>query len=266
MKCQVVISRGRNKGKICGDINQKCKHTTEPMVCSICGTSYTRSTSYYRHIKTHETQSQVRNDKTVDLSKKKLNIRKKTESSNTNDTNEALAAKVRELQQQVTELQGRETVTNYNIAVIGTSDDLYQELIRKMGGNRETAVSFLANSCTKGKPLEVFEKLYLDGKSPDDYPVACRDNLHFRYLDPDRKLIDDQGGSSIGKLVSNQLMNTFLLASNDKMRTEGEVTDKVIQFQERVIELANTQDMIAQLAEITTNPNHPFFVEDKKFN
>ena len=130
-----------------------------------------------------------------------------------------------------------------------------------MGGNRENTMHFLTDSCSKNKSsIEVFQKLYLDGKSPDNYPVACRDQLHFRYLDPDRKVVDDRYGQGIGKLVSNQLINTYLLAANDIMSRDKLSVNELKLLQERAACISTKANTLTeQLATLTKNPNHPFF-------
>lgn len=246
--CNVIITRGINKGKRCGEVNTKCKHTASPKICDVCGASFNRSTSYYRHIKLHENKPKIQlksDEKQIDMNViiEKLKVLEKQ-----ND----------DLQSQVNQLKHRKPVNNFNIAVIGSPEDLYKELINQMNGDRETVVRFLTDTCVDGEPLSVFKKLYLDGKSPDDYPVACRDHLHFRYLNTDHKVVDDQGGNNIGKLVSNQLINTLLYAANDNMQKDEFNKDQLKLFQDCAVQISR-ENLVEQLAVLTKNPDHPFF-------
>jgi len=320
-KCTVIITRGKNKGKICGDINTRCKHTSEVMVCAICGAEFARSTSYYRHVKKHSDNSapppsKPKNTKIkLDIKPKiQANIKVKSDfdskakynfkaqakahvNSNSNSKtkpepepeppinlnfslqlkspetkpvpnhlNDDILQRLNDIERQncklkteVEELKERPPITNYNIAVIGSSEDLYTELLSLMGGDHQNAMEFLTESCSNENSISVFKRLYLDGKSPEDYPVACRDPLHFRYLDPERQIVDDTDGN-IGKLVSNQLINTYLMAANNTMARDMLSARDLLLLQEKAASIScKSIDLTEQLALLTKNPNHPFF-------
>jgi uncharacterized C2H2 Zn-finger protein len=255
--CKVIITRGKNKGKTCGSVNVKCKHVSEPLICPGCGLKFDRSTSYYRHINSCLVQKKT-------ASKIRIAIKPK---ETTNDTanisnvykrlidleeqNYALREEVEELKQK--------PMTNYNIAILG--NDFYSELVDKIGNKRD-AIEFLAKSYIES-PLDVFQKLYLDDRKPEDYPVACRDKLHFRYLDNEKRMVDDQGGSSIGSVVSKQITNAMINAVNDCNGNGNTVygLDDIETIRKK-LETLDKDSMIENLAYITNNPNHPFFREE----
>ena len=253
--CKVIITRGKNKGKVCGSVNAKCKHVSEPLICAGCGLKFDRSTSYYRHINTCISAS-----KKVP-SKIRIAVKPKESSDSTNisnvykrlidleEQNSALREEVEELKQK--------PMTNYNIAILG--NDFYTELIDKIGSKRD-AIEFLAKSYIES-PLDVFQKLYLDDRKPDDYPVACRDKLHFRYLDNEKRMVDDQGGSSIGTVVSKQITNAMINAVNDSNGNSVYGLDDIETIRKK-LESLDKDSIIADLACITNNPNHPFFREE----
>jgi uncharacterized C2H2 Zn-finger protein len=259
--CAVVITRGKNKGKTCGSINIRCKHVSERLVCVECNMTFDRTTSYSRHIHIH--QAAYAND-----SKIKIAVKKKEETKNKQgqiDPNDVMV-KLLQLERQNNELREEVevlkqipvTTTNY-IAVLGT--DFYGDLISKFG--KSYAIKFLADCCVEGTPLSVFQKLYLDDKKPNDYPVACKDKLHFRYLDNDKRVVEDQGGTALGTAVSKKITDALLLASNDAMTREMENNtvynmDRILVMQDRLTKL-DKSSMIQDLAYITNNPNHPFF-------
>lgn len=252
--CAVVLTRGKNKGKTCGSVNMRCKHVVELLVCDECNISFDRTTSYRRHMSVHQ------NTEPFDLSKIKVAIKKKAPNT------EIVYNKLLELEKQNNELREEMEIlkqtpitTNY-IAVLGT--DFYGDLISKLG--KSDAIKFLAESCVDGSPLSVFQKLYLDDKRPDDYPVACKDKLHFRYLDNDKRVVEDQGGNALGTAVSKKITDALLLAANDALSREIEGSNTVynmehiLVMQDRLTKL-DKLSMIEDLAYITNNPNHPFF-------
>jgi hypothetical protein len=302
------------KGKVCGDINHKCKHVEEPLVCSVCKVEFDRATSYYRHINTlHEGRAKpygVPPPKPLPVT---INIRAdpkpihvqatpkpplpvpvspKTQAPQAHvqappvqhvqappflappvQTPQAIHAthtspvphddpvstmfkrleqlekQNNDLQREVKELKLKPTTTNY-IAILG--NDLYTELTNKIG--RTNAMKFIAES---KKPLSVFQKLYIDGRSPDDYPIACRDKYHFRYMDNQQRMVDDHGGSTIGSAVSKQISDAVAHAVHD-----FEIEGHVIGGRERLEQL-DPDSVIKELAYITNNPNHPFFREEE---
>ena len=268
-RCDVIITRGKNKGKTCGEVNSRCKHVNEPMICATCGASYTRSTSYYRHLKQHESGSSVDANRPVTpASKIKVCIKKKAGLEDVHAKLERLERQNQTLREEMDILKQTPMTTNY-IAIVGTNANFYNELTQKLGG-KEAAISFLTNSCVKGEPISVFQKLYLEGKQPNVYPVACKDNLHFRYLGSNREIIDDQGGKIIGRTVTDKITDAILTASNDV------ITEEVMDGSNSIynmIDLASVQQglsrvtreaMIKDLAVITANPNHPFFRDQQE--
>lgn len=235
--CKVVITRGKNKGKICGEINSRCKHVSKLLKCSECGMTFDRSTSYYRHINTHAQPK----EKKIPLS-----VTKKLDIPEIYNKLETLEQQNRNLREEV-EVLKQQPVTNY-ITIMGT-ESFYTELISKLG--KQEAIEFLTHSNVIGKPLSVFQKLYLDGKNPNDYPVACRDHSHFRYLDDDKQMVDDRDGSNIERVLIPKITDAIILATNATATPAYDI-------RERLTHMDRTT-MIEDLAMITNNPNHPFF-------
>ena len=110
----------------------------------------------------------------------------------------------------------------------------------------------------------MFKKLYIEDRNPDDYPIACRDKYHFRYLDDQKRVVDDHGGSTIGNTVSQRLTDAVEHAVHD-FEIEGHGNsvyslENVQLLKERLAQL-DKDSVIKELAYITNNPNHPFFRE-----
>lgn len=304
--CKVLITRGKNKGKICGQVNAKCKHVTEPIICPKCKLSFDRTTSYYRHIKVQH-DGNIKPDlkpkpkpkpkpepepgpkpewSTLDKIKIQLQpipirikqswskpeLEPKPEMDLAPDTDTKpkdqseiyhrlvqLEEQNNALREEVEELKLKPTTTNY-IAILG--NDFYTELTNKIG--RENAMKFIAESGTK-HPLSMFQKLYLDDRDPDDYPIACRDKYNFRYLDNQQRVVEDRGGSNIGTAVSKRLTDAMEHAFHDfQIEGHGNTVyglEGVQKLRERLASL-NQDSVIKELAYITNNPNHPFFRDD----
>lgn len=261
--CEVVITRGKNKGKICGHINAKCKHVSEPLVCSICQMTFDRTTSYYRHINSsHDGRAKQSNKIKVTVNAKTIDRDQNPVPSPMTTVYHRLIQLEKqnnELREEVEELKLKPTTTNY-IAILGS--DFYSELIDKIG--RKNAMKFIAESGTK-HPLSVFQKLYLDDRSPDDYPIACRGRNHFRYLDHQKRIVEDCGGSTIGTAVSKQITDAMKSAVHDfEIEGHGNTVyglENVQLLRERLAQL-DKGSVIKELAYITNNPNHPFFRDD----
>jgi len=154
-----------------------------------------------------------------------------------------------------------------NIMVIG--NDFFQELTAKIG--KDSAVQFLSSVATTGKPIDVIDKLYLEGKDPMNYPIACRNDDHFRYLSHDgaggRKLVDDHGGAIIGDLMMNRLRNAFLMAANELISKHVDGTaesDKDVLRSVQNITTVDKKMIVYQLAEATNNSSHPFFLDESE--
>jgi hypothetical protein len=149
--------------------------------------------------------------------------------------------------------------------VIG--NDFFQELTAKIGKDR--AVEFLSSTATDGKPIDVIDKLYLEGRDPMNYPIACRNEDHFRYLSHDgeggRKVVDDRGGVIIADMMMNRLRNAFLMAANELISQHVDGTQESDADVLRSVQNITTVDkdmIVYQLAEATNNSNHPFFLDE----
>ena len=261
--CRVVITRGKNKGNICGNINVKCKHVIDHMMCDSCEKVFDRTTSYYRHINTCDFKVVSRHPHNTKI-KVLVSVKaQKTENlqpmSNVFNRLDKLEEQNNALREEVEELKLKPTTTNY-IAILG--DNFYTELTNKIG--RKNAMKFLAESGTKDH-LSVFQKLYLDDRDPDDYPIACRDKYHFRYMDDQKRVVDDRGGSTLGNALSKQITDAVEHAVHD-FEIEGHGNSvyglEGVQLLRKRLELLDKDSVIKELAYITNNPDHPFFRDD----
>ncbi len=100
-----------------------------------------------------------------------------------------------------------------------------------------------------------------------DYPIACRNADHFRYLNADSKIVDDFGGRSIGDMMTNRLQHAMLMAINEAIKNgeESETNDKdldsIVEAQRYVTSGFDKANLIHELSVKTRNEGHPFFQE-----
>ena len=259
--CTAPITRGKNKGKVCRDVNRICRHQKHS--CPHCGEDFSYKHTYVTHTKCCAN------------SRRKVHIKPKPKSNTKRgllsadaclmDRLEELEKRNRILEQKVNFVE-KQPRSIQNIVVIG--NNFYQELVEKLG--KDCAVDFFASTAVAGKPLDVVEKLYLEGKDPMHYPIACRDR-DFRYLGDDSNVVDDRGGKIIGDIMCRRLQNAYLMASNEIISQavepgEGEYdvsqSDGLLDNLRRVQEISGAcykREIVDRLAEATENREHPFF-------
>lgn len=258
--CPITITRGKNKGKMCRDVHRTCRH--QNIQCPNCGEEFS-----YKHTYTTHSRACAPNSGR----KKKAHIIKKKQLL---DRIHTLEQRNKHLEDKVSKVENEPRSIN-NIMVIG--NDFFQELTAKIG--KENAVEFLSSAAVTGKPIDVIDKLYLEGKDPMHYPIACRNTDHFRYLSGDgEQVVDDRGGAIIGDVMVNRLRNAFLMAANelihkhisgsgpdidqDSDSSGGGEEDLLRSVQN--IATVDRHVIVYQLAEATTNESHPFFRDDEE--
>lgn len=264
--CIITISRGKNKGKSCKDVNVICRH--QQNVCPNCGEHFSYKHTYIVHAKSCGDQeahnlmsSAISSSPSRSDRKKKVNVIKK---SDLLERITSLEQRNRDLEDKVDKVEKQPRINN--IMVIGT--DLFQELAAKIG--KDNAVEFLTCSATSGKAIDVIDKLYLEGKDRDAYPIACRDQSHFRYLSKENKVVDDMGGSRIGDMMLDRLRNAFLMAANELITKHVENNDAesnpehFMNVQRNIDTVCDKNIIVYQLAEATSNSSHPFFRDEEE--
>lgn len=254
--CPILISRGKNKGKACYEVNKKCRHKNSQ--CPHCGIKFTVETSYTRHISICPDRVHVKiKPKTKTKPKPKL----KDEPSNN-----TLLEKIEKLERELQEVKSTPAVHHHWNIVLGMN--FFDELVTKMG--KDHAINFLAGIAHDGKPVDVINKLYLEGNEPNTYPIACRDHDHFRYIDSEHRVIDDKGGHSISKIVTAGVQDALILAANIAIheQVKGMLSDQIDVgvLQKYVADMRRSlprDRIIGELAHITNIPNHPFFTDSE---
>jgi hypothetical protein len=271
--CPIIITRGKNKGKACGDVNKKCRHKN--IECSRCGAKFTVETSFMRH------QSQcsgIPEDRPVKPPPIKINTMKvkvKVKSPHPDPPIEkidsiVLLQKIQKLEQELEHVKNKPTTVEHHHWNIVLGMNFFDELVHKMGKNH--AINYLTEIAQEGKPVDVINKLYLEGTVPTKYPIACRDQDHFRYIDADHKVVDDKGGVGLSKLVSSGVHEALILAANEAIQeqvtSENYDCFNIEPIQKYVADMRTSlpeDRIINELAHITNIPNHPFFTDEDLF-
>ncbi len=220
--------------------------------CKLCGAEFNDRSNKYRH--------EVRYCK-INKDKKKIEVKVKVKAKGKMDPDisKQLLEELKDLRQRVKQIENEPRYNNW--IIVGA--DMFNDMINKYG--RSEAINFLTKSAISGDSVDVIKKLYLDGVSPEKYPIACKNYHHFRYLNDKHEVIDDQGGISVQKIFSDRAHRAMLLATNemikDRVINDVECEDDVLQqFGAAQCRLTVVHSLnIERLAGMTHNPNHPFF-------
>ena len=257
--CTMVITKGLNKGNLCKNVHRWCKHKS--IVCPMCYHSFRYQHTYDSH--------------TCELSRVKLRIsvKPKNESQDQSRSHiETLELKqmVSKLQNELEEIKNQPKVQINNLTVI--TDDIFGKMVGQMG--QDDAIRFLLDSlANESECLSVVDKVYLTASDKNQYPIACKNNNHFRFLGPNLKIVDDIGGDLIVSKLTNSVQNAFLKASANLI--EGYVNGGETESLYSMYDMRSVQDRIKKLptadhkeklreglAIKVTNPTHPFFQLD----
>ena len=148
------------------------------------------------------------------------------------------------------------------------SDNILETLTNQLGD--EESVRFLMTNFLKKHYEKIIDAAYLQGKKSDKYPMACRDGYHFRYLDDNGKLIDDNGGDEIVKVMIYHIQNAVLRVTNllikkyvgDSDTNPLYDTFDIGKVQSELCEISKPRikaKIKKFLSKRVLNPNHPFF-------
>lgn len=252
--CTIVITKGVNKGKLCKNVHRWCKHKS--ISCSTCLHSF----RYQHTYDTHMCKAKAK-------AKATTNIKEKEKTQDIRYETLELKQMVSKLQNELEEIKNQPKVQINNLTVI--TDDIFGRIVSQMG--QDAAVKYLLDSLnTESECLNIVDKVYLNTSDKNHYPIACRNNNHFRFLGPNSKIVDDIGGDLIVSKLTNSVQNAFLKASANLI--EGFVNGDNTESLYSMYDMRYVQDRIEQmptadhkeklregLAIKVTNPTHPFF-------
>jgi hypothetical protein len=170
---------------------------------------------------------------------------------------------VDQLRDEIDDLRKQPKVQINNLTVI--TDDIFGKIVGQMG--EQEGVKFLLDSLdNEGECLNIVDKVYLSGKDKNQYPIACKNKNHFRFLGPNYDVVDDIGGDLIVSKITNSVQNAILRASADLMQGHVQGGDESLYDMRSVhdrIKRLPTEDQRKRLREglaiKVSNPTHPFF-------
>jgi len=162
--------------------------------------------------------------------------------------------KIEKLERELEEVKQTPVQHHHWNIVLGMN--FFDELVHKMG--KDHAIDFLSGIAQEGKPVDVINKLYLEGTSPTEYPIACCNRNHFRYIDSEHRLVDDKGGHEISKIVTSGVHDALVSAANESSHEQFNNLQRYITNMKRSLP---KDRIISELAHITSIPNHPFFTD-----
>ena len=173
---------------ICGAVQSNC------ITCQYCNKSYSDKYTRIRHEKTCGMKSITRKDLKNQTTTIEKIVKSRPSSTIINNTN-------------------IQNIINLNI----TKDtDFYQELKNKMG--EKAAIDFIARAAIEGDTMRIFEKIYLDDKKAEEYPIACRDDeFRFKVKDKLKSNIAREMSDLINEKVVNCILNASIYIVNQTM-------------------------------------------------
>lgn len=275
--CKIPITRGKNKGKECGEVNKKCRHKV--MTCKSCSMVFYRDTAYFNHLKecetttdTQELRSTVGRLMDIDMDIKHQNRKSHSDRilviEKAIDELSSRAVTADELKSTVAKIQPSVNFITNNIQIVVSDVGAYKALCGRMG--TDEATDFLCELASKPKTITLFEKVYLEG-DPTDYPIANNDGKDFYYRDSNNNIVCDTGGHEIAKLGKRLMQNTFLEAADPLLTRfvshnggdrdgDDEDYDRFRELQNAACRCKDDKTFTLDLYKKTFNPKHIFFM------
>lgn len=268
--CDIIITKGKNIGLKCGQVNKKCRHRIN--TCNICKNSYTTDTSFSNHqkiCKPTKTKPHIKLKDSCGILCGDVLKKQNNEDDLKKRVDELVEKKLQSMDDGektiiINNINSNNTTVNINLTTIGCADGL-QRLIDKMG--KDGAMRFLVEITASGNNqlMSLMEKLYLTG-DPTNYPIANKDGNIFRFRDIDQRIIHDIGGKKIAKLSTTIHSNIYAGAANMEAfrfieNGDNDDCNNYYVMQENASNKHNTCTFIKDLAYRTFNPEHQFFTK-----
>lgn len=242
--------------------------------CEYCDKFFSHRANKYRHVHNtcHKRPDRLSKHTQKPRSERiRIDIRPKNQPSRSEiETIKQCLVEIKQQNQDIQEKLNKQAEQkggdNYNIynnyIIIGP--DVYSNMVQKFG--KEETLRMLTSGNVSDNTLKIIKKVYLDGVAPEQYPIACRNNDHFRYLNDKHELIDDLGGQKCQDFVTNRVHNAMLMATNEVINQviNGSNQSDIGNLQQNLTAKVKNKTVISDLANMTRNPNHPFFRDSLK--
>ena len=157
-------------------------------------------------------------------------------------------------------------IENLNIT---KETDFYEELVKKMG--EEKAIDFIARSAINGDEIKIFEKLYLEDKDMNEYPLACyKDEIRFKNddilkSDTIKKMSDMINEKIVNCIltVNIYMVNKMMFASEKEKNTMFESTFNLKKLQSVAERINRKKEVfLNKLTKKIKVKDHPFFLRE----
>ena len=224
---KIPINRNKHKKNLPNENSQGKK-----FVCPYCLNSFTRKFNLDRHMKSYckESLSNDILDDQLELSShervkpKKKTIRPESSSGQNGDSEllNSLALKIKELEQKLednyTELRDKPASVHNNIlqVVCVGGNQNYLDMLTEQWGDYDRALDFIRDCALSHitGDCKLLQKIYFahENEAPIKYLDKSRNKLE--YLNEKQERIVDHHGQKLGRILANNLQNTYLKGVN----------------------------------------------------
>ena len=239
MKCKELITKGKNKGKMCYQVNKYCSTKSHKMnktrtygldgipKCHYCGKEFMHKSNIYRHVKEHcpkrsefhDSLNTINNtyntqNETNNTSNRNVNTVNYNTNCNTNNINNTINENINNYNTNNT--NNNNIQQSINIICVGSNDDFTKILSERMGENE--AKNYILE-CAKNNlegDINLLKKIYFDGKKEIEYPIKFLDKSRNKveFIDENFEKVLDPTGIELSKRLCGNLQNGYLLHVN----------------------------------------------------
>jgi hypothetical protein len=273
-ECHHIITKGKNRGKMCYQVNKYCHNINHPrttntiskivddlpddddLVCKYCLKQFKQKNNMYRHKKNFCKQRLNNNNNTGSTSLPSIydndiiDYTKVSKEQNTFQHENVII-------EEPASTTNIGTVNNYNynnfiqVVCIGPKDDYFQILSDRMGPDK--AREYILN-CAKNNlegDINLIKTVYFAGKKPAEYPIKFLDRARNKveFVNENQEKIIDPIGAELAKRLCSNLQNGYLvqvniiLECNLKQNKDGKFLDEfdLYNCQNHIYELSNNK-------------------------
>lgn len=277
--CTRIIDSGPRMGSVCNEVSLRCRHDA---ICPHCDKSYASRHSFHKHLAICASEQPPADTSIAPMLsiEHTLNqIMQMQMETSQQIKNLATREFVEEKIQQVL-VSGTAVATNLTSFDVNLScyrsmgEDIYAGLVDKFG--EPETVSYVKETVGRKRPMDLFQKLYLEGYERHLYPVVTN-GTQMRYVDCRRMLVSDENGQMLAYLIQESIQNALLKTAsyliNAKLKYEEECSesnmlcDEFTEVQYAALDLKRRlprTEIVCILKEWTTfdidvEAQHPFF-------